>query len=153
MDFNSIEDIIKFAIEKEDQAIAFYNEISELESFTSSKDIFKDFVNEETKHKSMLDNFLNDKSLIDQYNLKWIQDIKRSDYIVEFEYEKGMPYVDILRLAMKREEKSLQLYNHLQSKAKDDKQLKIFQILAQEEAKHKSILEKIYDDHLAKQGD
>ena len=45
------------------------------------------------------------------YKLKWIKDIKRSDYVVELEYRKGMAYNEILMLAMKREEKALKLYN------------------------------------------
>jgi rubrerythrin len=54
---------------------------------------------------------------------------------------------------MKREEKALQLYNELVVKADDEGTKKIFKMLCQEEAKHKNILETIYDDHMALQGD
>ncbi len=56
--------------------------------------------------------------------------MKRSDYMVDMEYEKGMHYTDILRLAMKREEKALKLYNELQTKTQDEAYLKLFKILA-----------------------
>jgi rubrerythrin len=79
--------------------------------------------------------------------------MKRSDYMVDIEYEKGMHYTDILRLAMKREEKALKLYNVLQTKTQDEAYLKLFKILAQEEAKHKRVLETLYDDYMADQGD
>ena len=68
-------------------------------------------------------------------------------------YEKGMPYADTIRLAMKREEKALALYNELLEKADDYALKKIFKMLCQEEAKHKNILETIYDDYIAGQGD
>jgi rubrerythrin len=73
--------------------------------------------------------------------------------MVDIEYEKGMHYTDILRLAMKREEKALKLYNELQTKIQGEAYLKLFKILAQEEAKHKRALETLYDDYMADQGD
>jgi rubrerythrin len=68
-------------------------------------------------------------------------------------YEKGMGYADILRLATKREEASLALYNELAGKAEHPEALELFQMLSQEEAKHKLALETMLDDYLAKQGD
>jgi rubrerythrin len=79
--------------------------------------------------------------------------MKRSDYLVDLEYEKGMPYSDILRLAMKREEKALKLYNELAEKTDKGSLTKAFSMLAQEEAKHKLALEALYDDYMAELGD
>mgnify|MGYP003574512590 FL=1 len=79
--------------------------------------------------------------------------MKRSNYMVDIEYEKGMYFPDILRLAMKREQKALELYNELAGKVEDDDFINMFKILSQEEAKHKRILETIYDDFMAEQGD
>jgi rubrerythrin len=73
--------------------------------------------------------------------------------MVDMTYEKGMHYADILRLAMKREEKALALYNELQGKTDKDEYIRLFKILAQEEAKHKKFLETMYDDYMAEQGD
>jgi rubrerythrin len=79
--------------------------------------------------------------------------MKRSDYIVGVKYEKGMSYPEILRLAMKREEGSLALYNLLKRKTEDEDLVKVFKMLSQEEAKHKLALETLYDDFMATQGD
>jgi rubrerythrin len=79
--------------------------------------------------------------------------MKRSDYMVDLTYEPGMHYTDILRLAMKREENALKLYNELQEKSPDAGQKKIFKMLCQEEAKHKLFLESLCDDYMAAQGD
>ena len=153
MSFESVDEIIDYAIGKEEEAVQFYTELSENESFSGTKDAFKDFANEEKKHVAMLKNFSANKEKIAEYKYEWVPDMKRSDYMVDIEYEKGMHYTDILRLAMKREEKSLLLYNELAGKVEDDSFIQMFKILAQEEAKHKRILETIYDDYMAEQGD
>jgi rubrerythrin len=54
---------------------------------------------------------------------------------------------------MKREEKALQLYNDLLKEVETDDAKKLFQMLCQEEAKHKLKLETLYDDYMAKMGD
>ena len=66
---------------------------------------------------------------------------------------KDMDYADLLRLAMKREEKSLALYNELLVKAENEDLKNVFKMLCQEEAKHKLALETLYDDYMAEQGD
>ncbi len=153
MDFNSTEEIINYAIEKEKDAVQFYEEISRQEAFSGTKETFEEFAKEERKHQAMLEDFSINKEKIADYKLEWINDIKRSDYLVDIEYEPGMHYTDILRLAMKREEKALKLYNDLAQKTDNEDVIKLFQILSQEEAKHKGFLEGLYDDYMAEQGD
>ena len=153
MSFDSFEDIINFAIEREKEAAAFYEDAGRQEPYAGAKEIFTDFAKEEKKHRAMLENFLSGEREVAKYEFKWIPDMKRSNYMVDLQYESGMPYTDILRLAMKREEKALQLYNELAEKTDAQSLIKVFQILAQEEAKHKLKLETLYDDHMAKLGD
>jgi rubrerythrin len=64
-----------------------------------------------------------------------------------------MAYNEILMLAMKREEKALQLYNDFLEQAETEDGKKLFKILCQEEAKHKLALETMYDDYMAQMGD
>ena len=90
---------------------------------------------------------------VEDYEFKWIKDIKRSDLVLDIDYKKGMHYRDILMLAIKREEKALLLYNELQDKADTEDSKNVFKILCQEEAKHKLALESMYDDYMAEMGD
>ena len=156
MHFENLEEIIDFAIEKEREAAEFYQKISnDEEDFSGSKKMVAEFAAEEQKHEKILQEFKAQgitKSL-DEYPLKWITDIKRSDYLVDLDYEQGMPYNEILLLAMKREEKALKLYNDFLDQADTDEGKKLFKVLCQEEAKHKLALETIYDDYMAKMGD
>jgi rubrerythrin len=153
VNFESIEDILAYAIEKEEEAVAFYTDIAEQEAFSGVRATFQEFAEEEKKHAAMLRSFKSDKDKIAAYELKWIPDMKRSNYVVNMEYRKGMDYADILRLAMKREEKALALYNDMQRKTEDADYIRLFQVLAQEEAKHKQFLETMFDDYMAEMGD
>lgn len=155
MQFENLKAIIDFAVEKEKEAAEFYDEISEKEPFSGSKEMLKEFAAEERKHQALLEKFLTegvDKSVA-EYKLKWITDIKRSNYVVEMEYTEGMGYNELLMLAMQREEKALALYNELEKEVEDAEGKKLFQVLAQEEAGHKLFLETKYDDYMAKMGD
>jgi rubrerythrin len=153
MSFESFEDIIRFALEREKKAVAFYEDLSRQEPSSGAKQTFEQFAKEERKHETLLEGFLKGERRVNQYEFKWIPDLKRSNYAVEMNYEKGMPYPDILLLAMKREEKSLKLYNDLAQKVEKGDLQEVFRMLCQEEAKHKLALETLYDDFMAEQGD
>lgn len=155
MQFENLQEIIDFAIERETEAEAFYTELSDEESMSGARDMLLEFAKEEEKHAKLLESIGTEdagKALKD-YKWKWITDIKRSDYSVEMEYKKGMAYHEILMVAMKREEKALALYNEMLRQAQDDSSKKIFKMLCQEEAKHKLALETKYDDYMAEMGD
>ena len=151
MSFETFDEIMEYAIEKEIEAATFYEEVSRQEIYSGAKDVFEEFAKEERKHQAMLENF--SKENIEHYIIEKIPDLKRSDYLVEIPYGPGMPYADILRLAMKREEKALKFYTDFSEKADKEEHKQLFQILAQEEAKHKLKLETILDDYMVEMGD
>ncbi len=153
MSFESFEGILQFAIEREQEAAAFYEDLSRREGFSGVRETFESFAREERKHEALLKGFLMGEKTLEDYDFEWIPDLRRSNYTVDVSYEEGMGYADLLRLAMKREEASLSLYNELAKKADQAEGLKVFQMLSQEEAKHKLALETMYDDYMAEQGD
>ena len=153
MDFKTIEDVIAYAVEKEREAAEFYENLSKNEEFSVAKKTFAEFAVEERKHEALFADLGNNLEKLETYEYKWVPDIKRSDYMTELTYEPGMGYVDILRMAMKREEQALRFYNDVAGKVEDEQFIKVCKVLAQEEAKHKNILETIYDDHMAQMGD
>ncbi len=153
MSFESFEEIVGYAIEKEKEAAEFYLDAASQESFAPIKEALKEMAAEEKKHQELLENLGKNQESIKAYRLKWIPDLKRSDYLVDMTYQKGMLYPDILRLAMKREEQALKMYNDMLKKTDNEEHVKAFKILCQEEAKHKNYLETVYDDHMAGQGD
>lgn len=153
MTFESFEEIIKFAIEKEKEAAVFYADIASQEPFAGVREALEEMVAEEKKHEAILKNLGANKELLENYEFKWIPDMQRSDYMIDLIFEPGMRYIDILRLAMKREEQALKMYNELQKKTDHEAYIKVFKVLCQEEAKHKLYLETLYDNYMAEQGD
>jgi rubrerythrin len=69
---------------------------------------------------------------------------------VDAEFKPDMPYAEILRMAIKMEERAFKLYNNMNKSNKDENLKKLFSLLANEEAKHKLRLEKIYDEEILK---
>jgi rubrerythrin len=155
MGFETLGEIIDFAIEREKEAVQFYEDAAKEESMSGSIEMLKELAEEEHRHVRMLTE-LKSKGVVkslDRYKLKWIPDMKRSNYVADVVFEKGMAYNDILRIAIKREEKALRLYNELLEKTEDAEAQKLFKVLCQEEAKHKLMFETMYDDYMAEMGD
>lgn len=153
MSFDSYEDIIRYSIQKEAEAVDFYTECAQKESFAGARQTLEEMAREELKHKELLENLGENEAALSEYKFKWIPDMKRSDFMVDLTYEKGMHFADILRLAMKREEQALKMYNELLDKTEIESHKIVFKVLCQEEAKHKLFLETLYDDYMAEQGD
>ena len=155
MEFENLDAILDFAIEKEIEAADFYEGLKNEDAFSGTGEMFAEFSQEERKHQKMLEEFKVQglTASMENYKFKWVTDIKRSDYVVDLEYSPGMGYNEILMLAMKREEKALKLYNEFLDQADTPESKKLFKMLCQEEAKHKLALETMYDDYMAEMGD
>ena len=153
MSFTSFEEIVHFAMDKEKEAVDFYTGLANNTVFSGARETLEGFAEEEQKHYDMLENLEKAEKKLADYKFEWIPDIKRSNYLVDMDDPKGMDYADLLRLAMKREEKALKLYNELLEKADKEELKNVFKMLCQEEAKHKLALETMYDDYMAEQGD
>jgi rubrerythrin len=148
MEEKKFKEIIKFAIKKEVHSYNFYTKASKLAKFSGAKDLFSDLAKEEVGHRKMLEK-LDMKKMV-QAKIDKVPDLKISDYIVDAEFKPDMPYADILRMAIKMEERALKLYNNMNQSNKDENLKKLFSLLANEEAKHKLRLEKVYDDEILK---
>jgi rubrerythrin len=153
MEFKSIDDIVQYAIEKEIEAAEFYEEAAKNIKLEGAKDVLEEYAAEERKHEQILKELKDNKDRIREYKFEKIQDIKRSDFLVEMEYRPDMDYVDLMRLAMKREEKANKLYNSLARSTDNAEYAEFFKILAQEELKHKSSLQNLYDDYMKRHDD
>ena len=148
MDLIKYQEVIQFAIEKEIGAFNFYTKASQGAKYSGAKDLFVDLAKEEEGHRKLLENLTVEK--IAQLKMEAVPDLKISDYMVDVEFKPDLSYADILRVAMKMEERSLKLYSDLEGSSKEEEMKKLFAFLAQQEAKHKFRLEKIYDEEILK---
>lgn len=109
-------------------------------------EIFRQFAGEEEGHKRKLQEIKAGKRLAPAKEK--ILDLKMSDYLVDVKPSAKMDYQDALLLAMKKEKKAFLMYTNLAELSPDNEIKVVFQVLAQEEAKHKLRFEVEYDDHV-----
>lgn len=146
MELKNIEEVIEFAVQKEREAVDFYENCSGLARRPEMRKAFKDMADEERKHIEILKN--HDRIEKAGRPFSKLTDLKISDYIVEIKFHDDMKYRELLMLAMKREEKAMKLYAHLAESAATENYSNLFANLAREELKHKRRLEREYDESI-----
>ena len=148
MELTNFKDAITFAIRKEAEAYNLYTTYGQLVKTPGLKIMFQELAQQEKLHREILENV--DKKDVSAYVLKATPDLKIGDFVKEEEFSPDMDYASALRLAIKREESALRLYQHLTGGTGDPELIKLFSSLAQEEAKHKLRLETEYDESVLK---
>lgn len=88
---------------------------------------------------------------MEQMELKKIKGLGLSEMIEDIPYDPEMSYADLLRMAIKNEERSQRLYTSTAEIVIEPNLKKLLLILAQEESTHKERLERIYDDEILKE--
>jgi len=150
MKLDSIDKVLDFAIEKEQDAADFYTGLAGKMGKPFMKDIFEQFALEEKSHKAKLEQVKKgnlDLSPIDQK----INDLKIAEMVANVDLEGDFDYQQALIVAMKNEKASFKLYTDLAGMVDDPKLKEFFLGLAQEEAKHKLRFEVAYDDDILKE--
>ncbi len=146
MEFETIDDVLDFAIEKEIEAHDFYMDLAEKMDLPAMKAVFTGFAREEMGHKEKLE--MAKKGSFELGQARKVEDLKIVDYLVDVEPSDDMDYQDALVLAMKKEKAAFKLYMDLSNMAADPSMVELFINIAQEEAKHKLRFELEYDDHV-----
>jgi len=143
---NSFDEILDYAIDQEQQAADFYEDVAQRVETAGMKKILLDFSEEEKRHKKIL---LAVKT--GEHELtpeQEILDLKISDYLVEVNVSDNITYQDALIIAMQRERAAYNLYRDMATKVPDSKLKNILIGLAKEEAKHKLFFEAEYDERV-----
>lgn len=148
-EFDSINDILDFAIAEEQKAVDFYSELAAKAKSEDMKKIFTSFAKEEMNHKARLEKIMAEKQY--QYNNEKVLDLKISDYVVSVKVSAEMSYEDALVVAMKKEKAAFKLYMALADKAPNEEMQKVFVSLAMEESKHKLKFEIEYDEYVLRE--
>jgi rubrerythrin len=147
-EFNSIDEILDFAIAGEAEASKFYTDLAGQMDNPAMREVFESFAKEELGHKARLEGV---KKGNIQPKGEDVADLKIADYTVDIEPSPDMDYQSAIILAMKKEKAAFKLYTTLASKMQDSELHKMFLSLAQEEAKHKLRFEIEYDDEVMKE--
>ncbi|MDP8238778.1 MAG: ferritin family protein [Candidatus Hatepunaea meridiana] len=144
MNFEIVEEVIDFAIKREEEAYDFYIDLAAKMDRPSMSAVFEDFAREELGHKAKL--IAIKESEFDAPFLKETVDLKIGDYLVDVEPSPGMDFQQALIVAMKQEKAAYKLYTDLAAEVTYENLRDTLLLLAQEEAKHKLRFEIEYDE-------
>ena len=146
MTLNSVDEILDFAIRKEEEAAETYTDLAGKMERAHMRQVFEDFAREELGHKEKLLQIKGGKLLLPV--AEKVMDLKIADYLEDVEPSPVLDYPQALILAMKEEKAAFKMYTVL-AEAADDENLRATLLgLAQEEAKHKLRFEIEYDEYV-----
>ncbi len=147
--FKSVDEILDFAIDAEQDAVEFYTKLAESTHNLQMKTVFGEFAQEEMKHKARLMGIK--QTGIMESSKEKVMDMKVADYMAHVTVSPDMTYADALIVAMKKEKAAFKLYLALSERVADSSMKALFLSLAQEESKHKLRFEIEYDENVLKE--
>ena len=143
---NTIDEILDYAIDQEQQAADFYTSLAGRAEKAGMKEVLLEFAEEEKRHKErLLAVKTGEHELTPEQE---VLDLKISDYLVEVDESDEISYQDALIIAMKRERAAYELYSDMAEKVPESQLKEVLAGLAMEEAKHKLFFESEYDDRV-----
>ena len=154
-EFDSVDEVLEFAIAREIEANEFYKVLSGRVENPAMRELILEFAKEELEHKATLEMEVMKRGGVvtevqRQAEARKLEDFTLADYIVDTGGWLYMDYVDILVLAMKKEKVSFRLYVDLAGLVSDKDTQEVLVSLAEEEARHKMRFELEYDEMVLK---
>ncbi len=143
-DFN---EILDFAVEREKESVRFYRDLQQEAKFKDQIDMLKDLEAMEMGHIKVIEGIR--QKGVSQEDIPRVPNLRISEYMSSDVEKLDLSYQNILIKAMKREETSFKLYSEMAIKFSDSELSTLFRKLASDEAKHKLIFEKLYDDWIS----
>ena len=144
--FITLEDVVTFAVKREDTAHRLYKNAALKTNSISSRKMFEELAHEELGHKHSFEKL--DFGRTEQYTFAEHPDMHLADYMVDMPFREDMTYIEILRFAIKTEDAAYKLYTAASQMTTDPKLQKMLLVLADVEKSHKQQIEAIYDEHV-----
>jgi len=148
-EFDSVDEILEFAIVREVEANEFYMDLAGRLESPAMRELVLEFAKEELEHKAKLELETMKEGIV--VAAEKVADFKMSDYIADVEFAPDVDYKDLLIWAMKKERKSLRLYIDLATIVENADSRETLLSLAVEEAGHEARFEIEYDDVVLKE--
>jgi len=136
--------LIDTAIQREDEAIAFYRDLGELINEPGAKDAMAWIADEERKHKDFLVKYRDGKRDIDHSKVNTITLYKIAEHQAEPEIEVDMKSADVFLVAAHREKRSCEFYQALAAIHYEGEIQAVLLKMVEEELKHKEKMEYLY---------
>ncbi len=146
MSFVTLEQVIKYAVEREEAAFQLYTKAAAMSTDIAAKKMFQEMAAEEAGHKEVFGRM--DLEKADSYKATTIPDMKIGKYLVDVPMKPNMTYQEILTYAIKAEEHAYQLYTMAADSTADPELQKVLRVFADVEKGHKIKVENLYDEHV-----
>jgi len=150
MEFVTLEEVIKFAVEREETAYKLYKRAAELSTSIASKKMFEELALEEATHKDVFVKIDEDKA--ESHKLCTLPESSIAKYLADVPFLPDMSYSMIIASALKTEENAYQLYKAAAGMTDDPKLQKLLMNFADVELGHRRRLEAIYDEKVLTEG-
>ena len=148
--FVTLDDVIKFAVDREDTAYKLYKRAAELSTSISSRKMFEELAQEEATHKDVFVKIDADKA--EQNKLCTLPESSLAKYLADIPFRPDMSYSQIISSALKTEENAYQLYKAAAGMTEDPKLQKVLMSFADVELGHRRRLEEIYEERVLTEG-
>lgn len=143
MALTSTLDILRFAIEREDDAARGYGDLAQGTDDPVLRGLLLELQSEERNHKRLLQNIVDGRA--PAFEGAEVPDLKISDYLLEEPLDASSGFQDLLIFAAKKEEHAAELYGRLRDAASDPELRRLLAFLIQQEKAHKLKLEEEYE--------
>jgi rubrerythrin len=144
MGFANIDEILDYAISKEEEAAALYIDLAERVDRPGMRAAFLEFAKEEEGHKKHLESIK--AGDLPALTVRQVQGLGIAEHLTQPELTDNMTYAEALAFVIKAEQAAHELYTGLAETTDDPNLSAVFTALAGEEAKHKRRFELEYDE-------
>lgn len=150
MKFVTLDDVVKFAVDREDTAYKLYKRAAELSTSISSKKMFEEMAAEEATHKDVFSRIDTEKA--EQHKLCTLPEASIARYLADIPFRADLTYSEILAFALKTEENAYQLYKAAAGMTDDPGLQKTLMAFADVELGHRRRIEAIYEERVLTEG-
>jgi rubrerythrin len=144
MGFANIDEILDYAIAREEEAAALYTDLAERVERPGMRAALLEFAQEEQGHKLHLESIK--AGQLPALTVREVQGLGIAESLDAPEASDNMTYAESLAFVIKAEQAAHELYTSLAEATDDPNLASVFAALASEEAKHKRRFELEYDE-------
>ncbi len=149
MEFQNLTEVLRSAILKEEESYDLYSGFGSMVKNIAARKLLNDLASQELGHKRMLEEALSGKNIERIGGKQRVIDLHLSDYMVVETVTPDSDPQQVMLFAMKREQQSYDWYSMLLENYQGTELEALFSRLAREELRHKTILEREYEEHFA----
>ncbi|MEI6306799.1 MAG: ferritin family protein [Deltaproteobacteria bacterium] len=146
MKFVTLEEVIKFAVDREDTAYKLYKRAAELSTSIASRKMFEELATEEAAHKDVFSKIDEDKA--ESHKVCKLPESSVAKYLADVTFRENMTYSEILAYALKTEDNAYQLYKTAAGMTDDPKLQKVLMNFADVELGHRRKIEALYEERV-----